>query len=146
MQTFLPYADFKRSAQSLDYRRLGKQRVETWQLIRAINGETRGWRNHPAAVMWRDHVPALAVYGKVICEEWIDRGYNDSMLPRFELIISGCQEEELQMPSWLGNENFHKSHRSNLLRKFPEYYRSQWPELSDDLPYVWPGNEIVAVA
>jgi len=58
MQTFLPYADFKRSAQVLDYRRLGKQRVETWQLIRAINGETRGWRNHPAAVMWRE-VPGV---------------------------------------------------------------------------------------
>jgi len=82
MQTFLPYAEFERSAEVLDYRRLGKQRVETWQLIRAINGETRGWRNHPAAVMWRDHVPALALYGKVICEEWIRRGYNDSMLPQ----------------------------------------------------------------
>lgn len=143
MQTFLPYADFKRSAQVLDYRRLGKQRVETWQLIRAINGETRGWRNHPAAVMWRDHVPALAVYGKVICEEWIRRGYNDSMLPRFELIISGS--EDLQLPAWLGNENFHESHRSNLLRKFPEHYRMHWPELSDDLPYVWPVDNLVGV-
>lgn len=143
MQTFLPYADFKRSAQVLDYRRLGKQRVETWQLIRAINGETRGWRNHPAAVMWRDHVPALAVYGKVICEEWIRRGYNDSMLPRFELIISGS--EDLQLPAWLGNENFHESHRSNLLRKFPEHYRMHWPELQDDLPYVWPVDNLVGV-
>lgn len=145
MQTFLPYADFKRSAEVLDYRRLGKQRVETWQLIRAINGETRGWRNHPAAVMWRDHVPALAVYGKVICEEWIRRGYNDSMLPRFEEIISGCSEEDLQMPAWLGTENFHESHRSNLLRKFPEYYRCHWPELQDDLPYVWPVDNLVGV-
>jgi len=114
MQTFLPYAEFERSAQVLDYRRLGKQRVETWQLIRAINGETRGWRNHPAAVMWRDHVPALAVYGATMCHEWIRRGYKDSMLPRFELIISG-HSEDLQMPPWLGNENFHISHQSNLL-------------------------------
>jgi len=34
MQTFLPYADFKESAQCLDYRRLGKQRVEAKQIHR----------------------------------------------------------------------------------------------------------------
>jgi len=28
MQTFLPYADFKLSTRVLDYKRLGKQRVE----------------------------------------------------------------------------------------------------------------------
>ena len=32
MQTFLPYADFKRSAESLDNKRLGKQRVEAMQI------------------------------------------------------------------------------------------------------------------
>lgn len=139
MQTFLPYADFQRSAESLDYRRLGKQRVETWQLIRAINGETKGWRNHPASVMWRDHVPALAVYGATMCREWIRRGYNDSMLPRFELIISGAPGA-LELPAWLGNENFHESHRSNLIRKFPEHYKLQWPDVPEDLPYIWPGE------
>ena len=145
MQTFLPYADFKRSAEVLDYRRLGKQRVETWQLIRAINGETRGWRNHPAAIMWRDHVPALAVYGATMCQEWIRRGYNDSMLPRFEEIISGAPGIQ-ELPSWLGNKNFHLSHQSNLLRKFPEHYRLHWPDVDDALPYVWPGTENVLVA
>jgi hypothetical protein len=146
MQTFLPYADFKRSAEVLDYRRLGKQRVETWQLIRAINGETRGWRNHPAAVMWRDHVPALAAYGATMCNEWIRRGYNDSMLQRFEVIVSRSLEEELELPPWLGNKNFHLSHQSNLVRKFPEHYRLHWPEISEDLPYIWPRNKNILAA
>lgn len=136
MQTFLPYQDFKQSAEALDYRRLGKQRVETWQLIRAINGETRGWRNHPAAIMWRDNIPALAVYGAEMCKEWIRRGYNDTMLERFELIIS--QSNNFEMPSWLGDPEFHESHRSNLIRKFPEHYKLLWPEMTDDKPYVWP--------
>ncbi|MDQ1681515.1 MAG: hypothetical protein QOH99_56, partial [Frankiaceae bacterium] len=35
MQTFLPYADFGASARVLDDRRLGKQRVETLQILRA---------------------------------------------------------------------------------------------------------------
>ena len=33
MQTFLPYPDFKKSLQTLDYRRLGKQRIEAYQII-----------------------------------------------------------------------------------------------------------------
>ena len=33
MQTFLPYPDFVKSAQCLDYRRLGKQRVEAKQIL-----------------------------------------------------------------------------------------------------------------
>jgi hypothetical protein len=36
MQTFLPYPDFKKSIKALDYRRLGKQRVEAYQIIRTL--------------------------------------------------------------------------------------------------------------
>jgi hypothetical protein len=43
-----------------------------------------------------------------------------------------------QYPPWLGDEAFHASHRSNLLRKNPEWYgQFGWTE-PDDLPYVWP--------
>ncbi|WP_407659745.1 pyrimidine dimer DNA glycosylase/endonuclease V, partial [Kineococcus indalonis] len=35
MQTFLPYPGFARSAAVLDAPRLGKQRVETLQVLRA---------------------------------------------------------------------------------------------------------------
>jgi len=37
VQTFLPYPDFKKSAECLDFRRLGKQRVD--QLL------TKSWTN-----------------------------------------------------------------------------------------------------
>jgi len=39
VQTFLPYPDFKQSAQTLDWKRLEKQRVEGMQLLKAILGE-----------------------------------------------------------------------------------------------------------
>ena len=39
MQTFLPYADFQRSAQVLDYKRLGKQRVEALQIHNIVSGK-----------------------------------------------------------------------------------------------------------
>lgn len=134
MQTFLPFADFTQSARVLDYRRLGKQRVETKQLILALTQPKYGWKNHPAAKMWAGYVPLLAEYGRVICAEWIERGYNDSLLPFFE----GYSEPVREMPPWLGDESFHASHRSNLLRKDMEFY-SQWGWTDPiDLPYVWP--------
>ena len=53
MQTFLPYPDFLDSAQCLDYRRLGKQRVEAMQIHNIVSGKrsTGGWINHPAVKM-----------------------------------------------------------------------------------------------
>ena len=53
MQTFLPYKTFKQSAQVLDNKRLGKQRVEAYQILRALCGESKGWVHQPATVMWR---------------------------------------------------------------------------------------------
>ena len=38
MQTFLPYSDFRDSFSVLDNKRLGKQRVEAYQIISAITG------------------------------------------------------------------------------------------------------------
>ena len=54
MQTFLPYTDFIKSAKCLDYKRLGKQRVEAKQILNILLGETTkaGWTNHPAVLMW----------------------------------------------------------------------------------------------
>lgn len=59
VQTFLPYPDFERSAAVLDPARLGKQRVETLQVLRALELPDYGWRNHPAVGMWRGRTPAL---------------------------------------------------------------------------------------
>lgn len=141
MQTFLPYPDFVQTARVLDYRRLGKQRVETKQLILALTQPKYGWKNHPAAKMWVGYVPLLAEYGRVVCKEWRDRGYNDSLLPFFEgfdLSFFEGFDDVRELPPWLGDEKFHASHRSNLLRKDMEFY-SQWGWTDPiDLPYVWP--------
>ena len=63
MQTFLPYPSFTESAAVLDGPRLGKQRVEAFQLLRALTVPDYGWRHHPAAKMWAHRVPALVAYG-----------------------------------------------------------------------------------
>ena len=131
MQTFLPYPDFIKSASVLDYRRLGKQRVEARQILRIILGNTKGaWSNHPAVNMWRGHELTLAYYGDCMIQEWIRRGYCNNM----EIIGAVAKE----YPNWFGDFHFHRSHRSNLVRKHPEHYRKYWPYEKDNLDYIWP--------
>lgn len=135
MQTFLPDADFARSAAVLDRQRLGKQRVETKQIILALENPAYGWQNHPAVQMWRGYTTALATYGWIICSEWRKRGYQDTLMPFFaDRMVRAIAER----PFWLGDSNFHLSHRSNLLRKLPSHYRQFWPDEPADLPYIWP--------
>jgi len=137
MQTFLPYAEFDTSAEVLDRARLGKQRIECLQLLRALKGETKGWRNHPAARMWAGHEYWLARYGDVVCTEWIKRGYKDTTREKIRALADQFSDV-VSLPQWLGDKDFHLSHQSNLLRKDPAHYGKFFPGVSPDLPYVWP--------
>jgi len=137
MQTFLPDPDFARSAQVLDRQRLGKQRVEVLQLLKALR-DGGAWSNHPAARMWRGHEGVLAIYGLTVCDEWISRGYQDTCRAKID---SHYTVGVHSPPDWLGDADFHAAHRSNLLRKKPEWYgQFGWTE-GPDLPYVWPEFE-----
>jgi len=143
VNTFLPEPDYAASAAILDYRRLGKQRVETLQLIRANLGLTKGWVNHPAAVMWRGYEYALTEYGEAICEAWIDLGYNDTCLSKIisykeHLLLTDHPSVDNGHPYWLGDQVLHDSHKSNLLRKDITYYSQYNWTVPDTLPYYWP--------
>lgn len=142
MQTFLPYESFHESAKILDYRRLGKQRLECKQIYLALTGHSRGWKNHPATLMWKDHESTLLGYAIIITKEWIHRGYKDTMLPWFEEQHRQYISSPSDYPNWLGCPEFHASHRSNLLRKAPRYYRQFWPNEPDNLEYVWPSKDL----
>ena len=130
MQTFLPYADFDKSVQCLDFRRLGKQRVEAKQIIITLTEGSR-WFNHPAVLMWNGYIDALKLYMNKCIREWIHRGYKNTM-------TLADVSTQIQMPPWFGNNDFHASHRSNLLRKDIQWYSQfGWTEPTG-LAYVWP--------
>lgn len=148
MQTFIPCETFTECARALDYRRLGKQRVECKQILNAIERRKTieickkfnepipkdlktGWTNHPATRMWEGYEPALRQYMRAIILEWIDRGYNNNMeIP---------DSESYELPPWWGREDIHASHRSALLEKDFEYYYGthRWED-EPKLEYVWP--------
>lgn len=149
MQTFLPYANFDDTARVLDPARLGKQRVEALQIVRALTRPTYGWQHHPAVRMWRGHPDALGAYGVAICQEWRRRGHADTCETKIvqELVESGTEWPSRSMsdlrrdgllPAWLGDERLHRSHRSALLRKDPAWYGSRFSDVPPDLPYFWP--------
>ena len=149
MQTFLPVADFGESARLLDSPRLGKQRVETLQVLRALELPDYGWTSHPVVRMWRGRTPALVAYGLAMVRVWRERGFADTthtLIAEFAPDVVGVPQEELaragMLPSWVGDEALHLSHRSNLLAKEPDFYRPLFQPLfgaePEDLPYVWP--------
>jgi len=138
MQTFVPHTSLELSAQVLDYRRLGKQRVETLQILNAMGAPAagrKGWTSHPATKMWSANRGALITYGVAICDEWIARGYRDTC--RDKILAHGKPSDD--MPWWWGDERVHSSHRANLLRKDFEYYsKFGWTE-DPEMAYFWPG-------
>lgn len=115
------------------------------QILRALVFPSyKGWKNHPATRMWRGFTAALVAYGVAVCDEWVRRGRADAVGETLLQFSAGERPdvEELRragaLPPWLGLEELHVSHRSALIRKLPEHYRPYFPDVPDDLPYVWP--------
>lgn len=145
MQTFLPHDSYLESAIALDDKRLRNQRNECKVILKTLLGEypatesgrPGGWPHHPAVKMWKGYEGALCRYAISVCEAALDRGWvNGDLRDFFEQKLS--ELPEVGDPTWMGRFSFHESHRSNLIRKDPEYYRPKWPGVSDSLPYVWP--------
>ncbi|HEX5740987.1 MAG TPA: MSMEG_6728 family protein [Pilimelia sp.] len=151
MQTFLPFADFTAAARVLDQRRLGKQRVEAIQVLRGLVVPGYGWRHHPAVHMWAGYEEALVRYGLDMCAVWTATGRADTcagtlvadlraaggpaeIRPQEALAAAG------DLPPWLGDAQFHRSHRASLYAKDPEHYGAHFGAVPYE-PYVWPGSD-----
>jgi len=143
MQTFMTHDNYVDTAKVLDNKRLGKQRVEAYQILKALRGDyndTGAWVNHPATVMWRDHQYELALYGLTISVEFHERGFDGySMMQKFTDICNELQSSNTESyPWWVNNELLLMTHQSNLMRKDSEYYSFNVP---DNIPYIWPLQE-----
>jgi len=145
VQTFLPYPDFRASAEVLDDKRLGKQRVETLQVMKALIVPGYGWQHHPVTAMWRGFRPALMVYQVATCEVWAERGFADTCREKTLLALAEAPADlasyeagDIRMPPWLGRPEVNLSHRSKLISKAPEFYARRFPGDPGTLDYVWP--------
>ena len=144
MQTFLPIDSFQESALVLDDKRLRNQRNECKVILKTLlgmypmkNGRPGGWPHHPAVKMWQGYEQSLCRYAIVICETHIAREYSDSLLPFF--IEMRNKLPKCGDPLWFGGR-IHSSHRSNLLRKNPNWYGQYGWKETPDMDYFWPVN------
>jgi len=137
MQTFITDTDVSKSMQSLDVKRLGKQRVEAKQIYLALTDPEYGWKSHPAVRMWAGYEQSLAEYALVCCHQWTYLGYEDSLTDWFRARLG---PRSYVRPWWWWDARLILSHRSNLIRKNPTYYQHIWPNVPPDIEYFWPSN------
>lgn len=130
MQTFLPSKDFNESARMLDSKRLNKQILEAYQILRVLSGANQGngWVNHPAVKMWRGHETILFTYAAAMLREADKRGIKtDKNRANLNLIRNFAMKNwGTAFPSWYTNPEQLKrvvaTHKANLFIKDEEYY------------------------
>jgi len=130
MQTFLPYKDFTKSAEALDSKRLNKQVLEGYQILKVLsNPDPRaGWRNHPAVKMWRGYEHMLLEYVMTMVAEADRRGIKtDKNVANIEaLIMSEGMFWGNDVPAWYEDDIVMRkvttTHKASLYRKDPVYY------------------------
>lgn len=155
MQTFLTNKSFLQTAQSLDDRRLNKQRVEAFQIYNAARGirldakgnyvgPAIGWRNHPAVRMWRGYESLLCIYGYQISLECQRRNIADNA-GLHEFFANRMHRHEYIVPFWYADpvlsDKLIFTHRCNLVRKDAEFYHPKFPDVPEnyeDISYFWP--------
>lgn len=144
MQTFLPFTDFTRVAATLDSKRLNKQILEGYQILKALSNSNpkTTWRNHPASKMWEGHECALYEYIFTCVDEADARGIktDKNVANLKELREQMWRRWGLGLPSWIIDSELVKrittTHKANLYRKNPDYYSDFASEV--DSPYNQP--------
>lgn len=130
MQTFVPYESFRETASVLDSKRLNKQILEGFQILKVLGNPDpkAAWRNHPAVKMWRGHEHGLFSYLQAMIKEATARGIKTD---KNRANILWVRERDLDqwgkgMPDWYTNKaellRVTDSHKANLFRKDPEFY------------------------
>jgi hypothetical protein len=152
MQTFLPSADYEYTAQTLDSKRLNKQILEGYQIIKVLSGasESGAWRNHPAVLMWKDAEHSLMDYIDHMVYEADLRGIktdkNVSNLKTLKQSFSHMWGKAI--PIWQKPEHLSRvvdSHKANLYRKdsvlYNQFNSYTAKPCCDKCLYYWPTHK-----
>ena len=162
MQTFLPYKQFNKSAQALDSKRLNKQILEGYQILKVLSNEdpNAAWRNHPAVKMWRKHEGQLWLYVMAMVKEADKRGIKtDKNMENLRNLKSEFGDGwGYSRPKWYTDafkmDRLTTTHKANLYKKDSIYYFDFFPAVAESKPccpdrkvpcqYYWVTHEQVA--
>ena len=163
MQTFLPYPTMRDSLDALDNKRLNKQILETYQILKVLSGKSPsgGWRNHPAVLMWAGAEDELWRYGQVAMALAEMRGIktdkNRENLHNLSRSRASLMWED-NTPLWAISPSVIKrvnaTHKANLYRKDPIFYAEFASSVTDKnnkpccdkCQYYWPTHPLRSVA
>jgi len=130
MQTFLPYKDFTKSAEALDNKRLNKQVLEGYQILKVLNNPDprAGWRNHPAVKMWRGHEHGLWDYIMAMVDVATKRGIKTDKNKENLMVlrVATIANWGNGLPTWFSDRavmsRVTTTHKANLYRKDDVFY------------------------
>lgn len=103
------------------FEQLGKKRRIWYPSYEPKEGDikiTKGFMHHPALTMWVGHEESLKDYINAHIDEWVERGYNNTM-----------EKYEVQnpiRPRWCDDEEIHKNHRASLFLKELSRHEPEW--------------------
>lgn len=113
MQVFVPYPSPIDVAKCLDKRRLRKQIIECDQILKAITGESKAWKNHPVMKTYSGHATWLWYYRETL------KSYLDGFHHLAKQFSYQC--DAYFRPPFL-IESFCDQHKRRLFTKAPELY------------------------
>lgn len=130
MQTFFPFSNFQDSAEVLDNKRLNKQILECYQILKVLSNKDpkAAWRNHPAVLMWKGHEGRLYQYTMAMVDEANYRGIKtDKNVANLQELFNKFSEDwSFEPTEWEGNDSqlyrVMWTHRANLFTKDSMYY------------------------
>lgn len=152
MQTFFPADQYSFSAEYLDNKRLNKQILECYQILKVLSTSGKAWRNHPAVLMWEGSEHHLYNYVNAMVKEAKHRGIktenNEANINT--LCNQFGKSWGYQVPTWYADEEklnrVMATHKANLYRKDPIYYAEFYSSVSskynkpccEGCLYFWP--------
>ena len=116
------------TAAILDSRRLRKQIIECKQILAALRGQTKFWRNHPCTIQYENYEAWLELYMDCL-KSWLE---GDMM----SAVVYSDHAENYFKPLF-HTEPYFDSMKRRLYTKDPEHY-AQWAEWgTSDVNWYW---------
>lgn len=94
---------------------------------------------HPLTRCWLGYETAAGTYAAIMSVEAVRRGFHGRSPMDIDVkmaIYRRRMDTSLVLPPWKDDTDVLRSHRSNLMRRFPSQY--SWQKTPERMPYLWP--------
>ena len=131
MQVFITSTNIIETVKQLDPKRFNKQIIETRQILKALRGESKAWKNHPCVLQYSNHITWLELYL---------RCFEEYKIGNFGLALS-CSILATEHTPLFHTPEYLTQMKRRLYTKDQEYYKL-WSEFgTSDINWYWVEGE-----